>query len=271
MSVFRKVIFSLIISTFLFIICRGIIGFSERSIVLSVVFLTIFLTIFFIFNIKQYPLMILHNRIKDAQISFIELMYERTGQADWDLWAEEYKSLREGIRRELKNELNKKKNYITESGFDSLIDKSWDGMFSFFGADLAEKQAEAESPVELPGNTVPEETEGGALSGGEKMEVPEPVDSKNMNNAAVHSGGLLAVAMSLVARDKAGPEKPVKNTNVRPLPDDIPDEVIFELDGIHYVNNDLFKHAENSGGKLDGNFVKLVESVVGPLTPPPVT
>lgn len=36
-------------------------------------------------------------------------------------------------------------------------------------------------------------------------------------------------------------------------------EMIYEEDGIHYVNNDAFKHRD---GELDNNFAKLVESVV---------
>ena len=40
-------------------------------------------------------------------------------------------------------------------------------------------------------------------------------------------------------------------------------EVIVEQGGIHYVNSDAVNHVKNAGEKMDSDFVKLVESVVG--------
>ena len=39
-------------------------------------------------------------------------------------------------------------------------------------------------------------------------------------------------------------------------------EVIYERNGIHYINDDAFIIDRNTEGKLDNDFVKLVESVV---------
>jgi hypothetical protein len=71
------------------------------------------------------------------------------------------------------------------------------------------------------------------------VEVPEAVTR--------HQCGLLAVASSL--------SPPVENKET-PRRD-----VIYEKDGIPYINSDIAK--ENNRGKLDSNFVKLVESVTG--------
>ena len=38
--------------------------------------------------------------------------------------------------------------------------------------------------------------------------------------------------------------------------------VIYERDGIHYINDDAFIVDKNTKGKLDNDFIKLVESVV---------
>ena len=43
------------------------------------------------------------------------------------------------------------------------------------------------------------------------------------------------------------------------------DDVIYEQNGIPYINSDL---AKKNQGNLDSNFVKLVESVTGSLPPP---
>ena len=43
---------------------------------------------------------------------------------------------------------------------------------------------------------------------------------------------------------------------------DAPGAVIFERDGVPYINNEACSYDEKTGGKLDGNFANLVESVV---------
>jgi hypothetical protein len=43
-------------------------------------------------------------------------------------------------------------------------------------------------------------------------------------------------------------------------------DVIYEKNGVPYINSDLAK--KNNQGKLNNNFIKLVESVTGSLTPP---
>jgi hypothetical protein len=64
-----------------------------------------------------------------------------------------------------------------------------------------------------------------------------------------HTGGLLATASAYQGYDLSLSG----------------DDVIYEQDGIPYINSDL---AKKNQGNLDSNFVKLVESVTGSLPPP---
>ena len=75
---------------------------------------------------------------------------------------------------------------------------------------------------------------------------PEEIKTNGKNSTVVTAGkgGLLAAAASLAV--------------INPVPVDF----ILERNGIHYINSDLINNDENTGGKLDGNFVKLVDSVV---------
>ena len=69
----------------------------------------------------------------------------------------------------------------------------------------------------------------------------------NSGGVTRHQDGLLAAASRLSPSDAAGI-------------DDSPDyDVIYEQDGIPYINSDLAR--KNNQGTLNRNFVKLVESV----------
>jgi hypothetical protein len=72
-----------------------------------------------------------------------------------------------------------------------------------------------------------------------------------------HQGGLLAVASTYQRYDLSPPSE---------IPDGIDEtsgiDVIYEENGVPYINSDL---AKNNHGTLNKNFVKLVESVTGAL------
>jgi len=42
-------------------------------------------------------------------------------------------------------------------------------------------------------------------------------------------------------------------------------EVIYEHNGIHYINNDAFNSGENTGREINNDFAQLVESVVNKI------
>ena len=221
MTVCKKAVFSLLISAFL---VAGIVIFfgriqsmeiptlalSEKTAMTVSVFFTIFITIFLFFNIRQCPVTVFHSRLKDSQISFIELMFERSGEIDWNRWSKDYMLWRDGICREIKNGLDKDLNGAAEKIDDSFIDMSWDDMLLFF-----RNSETADSEV---------------------LEFEDITEKQ--------TGGLLAAATSLLSKKSASAD------------------IIFERNGIHFINNEFINNNSNPGGKLDGNFVKLVESVV---------
>jgi hypothetical protein len=71
-----------------------------------------------------------------------------------------------------------------------------------------------------------------------------------------HQNGLLASATAYQGYDLS-PSAGIDETSRH--------DVIYEKNGVPYINGDL---AKNSRKNLDGNFVKLVESVTGILPPP---
>jgi Na+-transporting methylmalonyl-CoA/oxaloacetate decarboxylase gamma subunit len=86
------------------------------------------------------------------------------------------------------------------------------------------------------------------------------VSSKKKKTAAVppavaiHQGGLLAAASRLSSSSSAG------------IDETYGQDVIYEKNGVPYIKSDTFS-PDNNPGNLDGNFVKLVEAVKGPLAP----
>jgi len=67
-----------------------------------------------------------------------------------------------------------------------------------------------------------------------------------------HQGGLLAAASRLSS--PSGIDEISSH------------DVIYEKNGVPYINSDLIK--KSNQGKLNNNFIELVESVTGSLTPP---
>jgi len=290
MTLPKKAVFSLILSGLL---ASGIIllansnvntGFSafsrpEVTVVFFCMFFTLFLAVFFIFNIRQHPMTILHGRLKDMQIYFIELMYERYGKMDWNSWYGDYQKWQKEIHRDLKNIPGIKRDYSVYG--------IWNDMLSFF------KNNEKALPDESADIDIFNEPES-----------PDAVgDNQNIadDKVPLRSGGLLAAAASFV-KNTSPVDEPEKLEELESVPvtgqfppgndscikdadginDDAvppsqknpgllksaenrksvnPGDVIFEQNGIHYINSGVLNNETVAGGKLDNNFVKLVESV----------
>jgi len=104
-----------------------------KIIFLAAIFLTIYLIVFFLFNIKQDPMLVVKKRLKDLQITLIGHYYDRKSDMDWDHWTGELMLRREEIRAEVKRGLKTGKDGKAEE-LDSLINKSWDELLTVFGA-----------------------------------------------------------------------------------------------------------------------------------------
>ena len=116
---------------------RFLLPVTMKVILLLTFFLTTYLIIFLLFNIKQDPLTIVQNRLKQLEISLIEEFYERKGEADWARWIHELENRREEIHALLKRGIktDSRDNIAGVNGveMDILINKSWDELLAILG------------------------------------------------------------------------------------------------------------------------------------------
>jgi len=103
-----------------------------KIILLSCFFLTIYLTIFLLFSLKQEPVTIIQNRVKQLQVSLLEQFYELKSDRDWDHWIREMESRREEITTLLKQGIRPVSGSNKEK-IDVLINKSLDELLSLLG------------------------------------------------------------------------------------------------------------------------------------------
>ena len=95
-------------------------------------FLTVYLTVFLIFSFRQDTAAIIQNRLKRIQISFIEQYYDHKSDMDWGRWERELKQRKEEINAQVKRGLRIASRDRLKD-IDTLIDKSWDELFSIIG------------------------------------------------------------------------------------------------------------------------------------------
>jgi hypothetical protein len=103
-----------------------------KFILLLAFFLTTYLIIFLLFNLRQDPLVVVQNRLKQLQISLIEQFYERKSEADWERWIRELEQRREEVRGLLKRGV--KVDSDKSADMDILINKSWDELLVMLGS-----------------------------------------------------------------------------------------------------------------------------------------
>jgi len=118
-----------------------------KVILLVSFFLTTFLIIFMLFNLKQDPLTVVQNRLKQLQISLLEQFYERKGEADWARWIRELDNRREEIRALLKRGIKTDSNKSVE--LDIMINRSWDELLVMMGN---RRNLEITSNLPIPSN-----------------------------------------------------------------------------------------------------------------------
>jgi len=103
---------------------------TMKIILLSSFFMTVYLTVFLLFNLRQDPVTVVQNRLKQLQISLIEQFYERKSDMDWSRWSRELESRKDEINAQLKKGIKKSSG---ANDIDVLIDKSWDELLSIMG------------------------------------------------------------------------------------------------------------------------------------------
>jgi len=106
---------------------------NMKFILLACFFFTIYLTIFLLFNLKQEPVTIIQNRVKQLQVSLLEQFYELKSDGDWDRWIREMESRRDEITTVLKQGIQPVSGNNKEK-IDALINKSWDELLTMIGS-----------------------------------------------------------------------------------------------------------------------------------------
>jgi hypothetical protein len=106
---------------------------NMKLILLSCFFLTMYLTIFLLFSLKQEPVTIIQNRLKQLQVSLLEQFYELKSDGDWDRWIRELENRREEITTLLKQGIRQVSGSNKEK-IDTLINKSWDELLLMLGS-----------------------------------------------------------------------------------------------------------------------------------------
>ncbi len=111
------------------------------QLILSVsLFLTVFLLVFLLLSLRQDKLLVLADRIKRFQISFLKEYLESKSTLDWARWHSELELRRSEVRREIKKGIGRVSKE-REATVDGLIDKSWDEILSVIGKRVDEQPA----------------------------------------------------------------------------------------------------------------------------------
>jgi len=103
-----------------------------KLILLACFFFTMYLTIFLLFSLKQEPVVIIQDRLKQLQVSLLEQFYELKADGDWDRWIREMESRREDITALLRQGIRSVSGNDKEK-IDALINKSWNELLLLLG------------------------------------------------------------------------------------------------------------------------------------------
>ena len=119
---------------------------AMKLILLVSFFFTVFLTVFLLFNLKQGPVTIVQNRLKQLQISLIEQFYEQKGDLNLFRWKKELEHRRDEIQVLLQRGIKAVSDNETRE-IAALVDKSWNNFFSIIegykDADINEEKLKA--------------------------------------------------------------------------------------------------------------------------------
>jgi hypothetical protein len=144
-----------------------------KVILLLSVFLTLFLAAFFLFNLKQDPMVVIQNRLKLLQVYLIEQFYECKSDMDWSYWIRGLEFRRNDILNKVKQGLKIDHGGKSEKKINTLIDNSWDELLGVISA-----QQRLASGVEEEGIEELDEPED--ADAGE----PEKLEELNIEDAA---------------------------------------------------------------------------------------
>ena len=102
---------------------------------------TLFLLVFLILNLRQDPTVVLADRIKRFQVTFLREFLEERDRLDWDEWRNELSIRKAEVKARLTSGGGRPKRNIAES--ERLFDRSWEDIVSVLAsrAELAQRPA----------------------------------------------------------------------------------------------------------------------------------
>ncbi|MDR0638369.1 MAG: hypothetical protein LBG27_05645 [Spirochaetaceae bacterium] len=107
-----------------------------KMLLLVLFFISVFLVLFLITNIRQDPVVIVQNRLKNLQINLIKEYYDQKTDIELGHWGMDLMQRREEIRNELKSGLKTKIGKKLDKEIDTYIDKSWNDLLAVIGGRL---------------------------------------------------------------------------------------------------------------------------------------
>ncbi|MCL2006949.1 MAG: hypothetical protein FWG77_02585 [Treponema sp.] len=232
MTILKKTILSLFISIILtgvfygtyYIYLSNTWEFLTGATILATLFFTLFLIIFFLFNVRQDPVIIIKNRLRHLHISLIEHIYEHKDVFCSQTWSKELEQRRRDIITQLKQGI-KIGSGEERDRIDALIHNSWDELVKHAGGSK-DKNGEQDN-LEKTGKQ-----------------------------------GLLSRAAAVLDDPAESEELEVVSPFSDLLRDFSKDGIIEEREGIPYVNEDALKSKGTSSKTINRDFKDLVDSVI---------
>jgi hypothetical protein len=138
---------------------------SLKILLLTLFFISIFLILFLIVNVRQDPMTVVQNRLKNLQIGLIKEYYEQKTDVELGQWGADLMRRREAIRADLRRGLGVKAGKKLDENINAYIDKSWNDLLAVIGGRLERTVNEEEIHLSLNrlSNTLSSLVEGGTL------------------------------------------------------------------------------------------------------------
>ncbi|MBT3272574.1 MAG: hypothetical protein HN368_05435, partial [Spirochaetales bacterium] len=106
-----------------------------KILLLASFFLTAFLIVFLLLSIRQDRVLVLSDRIKKFQITFLREYIDKRDEINWDVWKRDLGGRKEEVRGNIKKGIGRIKGDKAEE-IDLLIDKSWEEILDVIGTKI---------------------------------------------------------------------------------------------------------------------------------------
>lgn len=104
-----------------------------RILFLTISFITIFLAVFLLFNLKQDEMIRVRNRVRRFQLHILSELMEKNDDQQWEELRSKLKYRKHDLTAEIKKGFGKRMNRKHGSEIDSILERSWEEIFSALG------------------------------------------------------------------------------------------------------------------------------------------